>query len=238
MWAPLSLTFSRTFFSSHSRASIVYVFGSPSRRTSCPNFNFPVHAVSSYRALNFSYCRAIYLAVILSTPISLRASLSFSQLNLPTNLCWAFLNFPDSISASVHTKSVSLRVCKPGRFRISSMSPIWIKSIKIGFGPYMALGRLWYGAKYSHGVWERFAHHSDNFKKSRKIKIIMKTPKFWLFQIFSNSYVDNLSENKFSDRLCRFLRAGLLWLRNFIKVGHSYFSLRKMFRNNLTLLSK
>ena len=27
----------------------------------------------------------------------------------------------------------------------------------------MALGRVWYGAKYSHGVWERFAH---TFEKS------------------------------------------------------------------------
>ena len=40
----------------------------------------------------------------------------------------------------------------------------------IDFGHYMALGMVWYGAKYSHGVWERFAHHSENFKKSRKIQ--------------------------------------------------------------------
>ena len=29
---------------------------------------------------------------------------------------------------------------------------------KIDFGHYMALGMVWYGAKYSHGVWEQFAH--------------------------------------------------------------------------------
>ena len=32
---------------------------------------------------------------------------------------------------------------------------------KIDFGHYMALGMVWYGAKYSHGVWERFAHTFD-----------------------------------------------------------------------------
>ena len=26
----------------------------------------------------------------------------------------------------------------------------------------MGLGRVWYGAKYSHGVWERFAHICGN----------------------------------------------------------------------------
>ena len=31
----------------------------------------------------------------------------------------------------------------------------------IDFGHYMALGMAWYGAKYSHGVWERFAHTFD-----------------------------------------------------------------------------
>ena len=34
----------------------------------------------------------------------------------------------------------------------------------------MGLGRVWYGAKYSHGVWEQFAHHFENFKKSEKIR--------------------------------------------------------------------
>ena len=28
----------------------------------------------------------------------------------------------------------------------------------IDFEHYMALGMVWYGAKYSHGVWEQFAH--------------------------------------------------------------------------------
>ena len=39
----------------------------------------------------------------------------------------------------------------------------------IDFGHYMALGMVWYGAKYSHGVWERFAHafgKSDFLQKS------------------------------------------------------------------------
>ena len=31
----------------------------------------------------------------------------------------------------------------------------------IDFGHYMALGMVWYGAKYSHGVWEQFAHTFD-----------------------------------------------------------------------------
>ena len=33
----------------------------------------------------------------------------------------------------------------------------------IDFGHYMALGMVWYGAKYSHGVWKQFAH---TFEKS------------------------------------------------------------------------
>ena len=32
----------------------------------------------------------------------------------------------------------------------------------------MALGMVWYGAKYSHGMLEQFAHHSENFKKPEK----------------------------------------------------------------------
>ena len=32
---------------------------------------------------------------------------------------------------------------------------------QIDFGHYMAVGMVWYGAKYSHGVWERFAHTFD-----------------------------------------------------------------------------
>ena len=31
-------------------------------------------------------------------------------------------------------------------------------SEKIDFGDYMAFGKVWYGAKYSHRVWEQFAH--------------------------------------------------------------------------------
>ena len=30
----------------------------------------------------------------------------------------------------------------------------------------MALGRVWYGAKYSQRVWERFAHLFESFGKS------------------------------------------------------------------------
>ena len=29
---------------------------------------------------------------------------------------------------------------------------------QIDFEHYMALGMVWYGAKYSHGVWEQFVH--------------------------------------------------------------------------------
>ena len=29
----------------------------------------------------------------------------------------------------------------------------------------MAVGRVWYGAKYSYGVWERFARQGNNFEK-------------------------------------------------------------------------
>ena len=32
---------------------------------------------------------------------------------------------------------------------------------QIDFGHYMALGMVWYGAKYSHGVWEQVAHAFD-----------------------------------------------------------------------------
>ena len=39
---------------------------------------------------------------------------------------------------------------------------------KIDFGHYMALGMVWYDAKYSHGVWERFAHHFENSKNHKK----------------------------------------------------------------------
>ena len=35
---------------------------------------------------------------------------------------------------------------------------------------YMALGRVWYGAKYSHGVWERFAHIFGNLIFGAKIE--------------------------------------------------------------------
>ena len=45
---------------------------------------------------------------------------------------------------------------------------IWLK---IFFLYYMALGRVWYGAKYSHGVWERFAHQFEKLKKSEKIQM-------------------------------------------------------------------
>ena len=34
----------------------------------------------------------------------------------------------------------------------------------------MGVGRVWYGAKYSHGVWEQFAHHSENFPQKWKMK--------------------------------------------------------------------
>ena len=37
---------------------------------------------------------------------------------------------------------------------------------------YMALGGVWYGAKYSHGVWERFAHRFESFKNRKKTNLI------------------------------------------------------------------
>ena len=40
--------------------------------------------------------------------------------------------------------------------------------LKIDLLHYMGLGRVWYGAKYSHGVWERFAHRFESFDKSKK----------------------------------------------------------------------
>ena len=41
----------------------------------------------------------------------------------------------------------------------------------------MALGMVWYGAKYSHGVWEQFAH---TFEKSN---CLLKCV-FWVYYIF------------------------------------------------------
>ena len=34
-------------------------------------------------------------------------------------------------------------------------------SEKIDFLDYMAVGRVWNGAKYSHGAWEQFARTSE-----------------------------------------------------------------------------
>ena len=41
----------------------------------------------------------------------------------------------------------------------------------------MGLGMVWYGAKYSHGVWERFAHRFENFKKYEKYQLYQSP--FW-----------------------------------------------------------
>ena len=35
----------------------------------------------------------------------------------------------------------------------------------------MAVGRVWYGAKYSYGVWERFAHQGNTFPKTNMFDI-------------------------------------------------------------------
>ena len=37
---------------------------------------------------------------------------------------------------------------------------------------YMGLGRVWYGAKYCHGLWERFAHRFESFRKIWKIQTL------------------------------------------------------------------
>ena len=42
---------------------------------------------------------------------------------------------------------------------------ILLDMVKIIFLHYMALGRVWYGAKYSHRVWQRFAHRFESLKK-------------------------------------------------------------------------
>jgi hypothetical protein len=34
----------------------------------------------------------------------------------------------------------------------------------------MAFGRAWQHAKYSYGVWQSFAHNSENFQKTAKIE--------------------------------------------------------------------
>ena len=38
------------------------------------------------------------------------------------------------------------------------------------FASYGTWG-VWYGAKYSHGVWERIAHQFEKLKKSEKIQM-------------------------------------------------------------------
>ena len=40
--------------------------------------------------------------------------------------------------------------------------------VKSRFFDYMALGVVWYGAKYFQRVWERFANRFENFKKYEK----------------------------------------------------------------------
>ena len=54
---------------------------------------------------------------------------------------------------------------------------------KIDFGHYMALGMVWYGAKYSRGVWERFAH---TFNKS---DFLLKSV-FWVYYICLTSFLE------------------------------------------------
>ena len=70
-----------------SSCSRVYLFSfcGFTKRTCNPTFNSPVQDIALYRFLNIRYCMAICLAVALSTPKALRASLRFSQLNVPTN---------------------------------------------------------------------------------------------------------------------------------------------------------
>ena len=48
----------------------------------------------------------------------------------------------------------------------------------IDFGDYMALGMAWYGAKYSHGVWEQFAHTFD------KSYLLLNMCLFLVYSIF------------------------------------------------------
>ena len=46
------------------------------------------------------------------------------------------------------------------------------KSVTNRFLLYMALGGLWVWAKYSHGVWERFAHQESTILKNKSLNFV------------------------------------------------------------------
>ena len=56
---------------------------------------------------------------------------------------------------------------------------------KTNFGDYTAFERVWYGAKYSPGVWEQFAHTFEKlycFAKIEKCKLFSFGPIVDFFQ--------------------------------------------------------
>ena len=55
---------------------------------------------------------------------------------------------------------------------------------KIDVFDYTALGRVWYGAKYSHRVWGQFAHTFEKyfFAKIEKCQLLFSGPIFDLFR--------------------------------------------------------
>ena len=56
------------------------------------------------------------------------------------------LNSNSSSERITNRRGKNMDITRYGRF-----------SEKIDFLDYTAFGRVWYGAKYSHGVWEQFA---------------------------------------------------------------------------------
>ena len=66
------------------------------------------------------------------------------------------------------------RISKDAK-RTASRAVGWLAKIlkirKQRFLYYAAVGRFWYGAKYSYGVWERFARQANTFLRNQNFDI-------------------------------------------------------------------
>ena len=85
-------------------------------------------------------------------------------------------------------------------------------SEKINFFDYAAFGRVWYGAKYAHRVWEQFAHTFEKyfFAKIEKCTLIFFGTIFEFFQNlgtrFLSIFMDFVHFRRFSSIFIDFHR--------------------------------